>query len=193
MRPLSTPDAVAGYRLSLSTPVILLPDALAMRMIDRNEQMREPPIADQAPAHAVRTTLRQGVIGFSLAAGVVVAAGLWLPIVGKALAWQNGLAERFVGTRFVAAVTSAPEAVVTIATVPLGALDLVLGNLFGSNLFDIVILAVSALTAMVMSGIAIIDLFYRAQGRVRRSVGWASLCLLAVYFFNGYALYLNAH
>lgn len=199
--------------VGLYTPFILLLYALAMRTIYRYEQMRELPSADLAPARYAKTTLRQAVIGYTLAAGVVVAAGIWLPIVGKALALQNGLAESFVGTLFVAAVTSAPEAVVSIAAVRLGALDMALGNLFGSNLFNIAILAVddiaytpgpllsavdpthavSALSAMVMSGIAIIGLFYRARGRVLRTVGWASLFLLAVYLFNGYALYLHAH
>ncbi|MFN3594750.1 MAG: sodium:calcium antiporter, partial [Thiobacillaceae bacterium] len=175
--------------------------------------MRELPSADVAPVRYAAMTLRRATVGYTVAAGVVVAAGIWLPMVAKALAWQNGLAESFVGTLFVAAVTSAPEAVVSIAAVRLGALDMALGNLFGSNLFNIAILAlddiaytpgpllsavdpthaVSALSAMVMSGIAIIGLFYRARGRVLRTVGWASLFLLAVYLFNGYALYLYAH
>lgn len=204
---------VALGHVGLYTPVILLLYALAMRTIYRYEQMRELPSADLAPERYARTTLRQALIGYTIAAGVVVAAGIWLPIVGKALALQNGLTESFVGTLFVAAVTSLPEAVVSIAAVRLGALDMALGNLFGSNLFNIAILAVddiaytpgpllaavdpahavSALSAMVMSGIAIIGLFYRARGRVLRTVGWASLFLLAVYLFNGYALYLHAH
>ncbi len=199
--------------VGLNTPVILLLYALAMRTIYRYEQMRELPTAEVAPERYARTTLRQATIGYLVAAGAVVAAGIWLPVVAKALALQNGLAESFVGTLFVAAVTSAPEAVVSIAAVRLGALDMALGNLFGSNLFNIAILALddlaytpgpllaavdpahalSALSAMVMSGIAIIGLFYRARGRVLRSVGWASLFLLAVYLFNGYALYLYAH
>jgi cation:H+ antiporter len=44
--------------------------------------------------------------------------------------------------------------------------------------------AVSALSAMVMSGIAIVGLFYRARQRVLRTVGWTSLFLLTVYLFN---------
>ncbi len=207
-----------GSRLALGhvgfyTPLILLLYALAMRTIYRYEQMRELPGAEVAPARYAGTTLGQAMIRYGLAAGVVVAAGIWLPIVAKALAMRNGLAESFVGTLFVAAVTSAPEAVVSIAALRLGALDMALGNLFGSNLFNIAILAVddiaytpgpllsavdpthtvSAMSALVMTGIAIVGLFYRARGRVLRTVGWASLFLLAVYLFNGFALYLYAH
>lgn len=195
------------------TPLLLLIYALAMRTIFRYEQMQTLPTADLAEQRYRGTSLRQAAIGYVLAAVVVVAAGIWLPFVGKALATQNGWGEGFVGTLFVAAVTSLPEAVVSIAAVRIGALDMALGNLFGSNLFNIAILAlddlaytpgpllsvvdpthvISALSAMVMSGIAIVGLFYRARQRVLRTVGWISLFLLTVYLFNGYAIYLYGH
>ena len=199
--------------VGLYTPVILLLYVLAMRVIFRYEQMRELPNADAETERYASTTLRQAVIGYSLAALVVMAAGIWLPFVGKALAMQNGWGEGFVGTLLVAAVTSLPEAAVSIAAMRNGALDMALGNLFGSNLFNIAILAVddlaylpgpllgavdpthavSALSAMVMSGIAIVGLFYRARQRVFRTVGWTSLFLLTVYLFNAYAIYLYGH
>ncbi len=199
--------------VGMYTPAILLLYALAMRTIFFYEQMQALPTAETAPLRYRATTLRQAVLGYTLAALVVVAVGVWLPFVGKALAMQNGWGEDFVGTLFVAAVTSLPEAVVSIAAVRLGALDLALGNLFGSNLFNVAILAVddlaytrgplllavdpshavSALSAMVMSGIAIVGLFYRTRQRVFKTVGWASLFLLTVYLFNSYAIYLHGH
>lgn len=195
------------------TPLLLLIYALAMRSIFRYEQMQTLPTADLAEQRYRGASLRQAEIGYVLAAVVVAAAGIWLPFVGKALATQNGWGEGFVGTLFVAAVTSLPEAVVSIAAVRIGALDMALGNLFGSNLFNIAILAlddlaytsgpllgvvdpthvISALSAMVMSGIAIVGLFYRARQRVLRTVGRISLFLLTVYLFNGYAIYLYGH
>jgi cation:H+ antiporter len=51
--------------------------------------------------------------------------------------------------------------------------------------------AVTAVSAMVMTGTAIIGLLYRPPGRVLRTVGWASLFLLVVYLGNSYALYLH--
>lgn len=208
--------ATNGLNLSIGhvglyTPLILLLYALAMRTIFRYEQMRELPIVGIEHPRYASTTLRQAVIGYVIAAHVVVAAGIWLPFVGKALATQHGWGEGFVGTLFVAAVTSLPEAVVSIAAARLGAVDMALGNLFGSNLFNIAILAVddlayqpgpllaavdsthavSALSAMVMSGIAIVGLLCRSRQRVFRTVGWPSLFLLTVYLYNGYALYLT--
>lgn len=208
--------AAHGLHLSIGhvglyTPLILLLYALSMRTIFRYEQMHGLPTAGMENARYASTTLRQAVIGYVLAALVVVAAGVWLPFVGKALATQHGWGEGFVGTLFVAAVTSLPEAVVSVAAVRLGALDMALGNLFGSNLFNMAILAVddiaylpgpllaavepahavSALSAMVMSAIAIVGLFCRARQRVLRTVGWTSLFLLTVYLFNSYAIYLH--
>jgi cation:H+ antiporter len=196
--------------VGLYTPAILLIYALAMRTVFRYEQMQELPTAEVADRRYQGTTLRRAAIGYGLAAGVVVAAGVWLPFVGKALAQQMGWGEGFVGTLFVAAVTSLPEAAVSIAAVRLGALDMALGNLFGSNLFNMAILAiddiaylpgpllsgvspshaVTALSAMMMSGIAIVGLFYRPKKRLFKTVGWASLFLLSVYLLNTFAIYL---
>jgi cation:H+ antiporter len=199
--------------VGLYTPLILLLYALAMRTIFRYEQLRELPTADLEGARYRGISLRHAVLGYTLAALVVVAAGVWLPFVGKALAATMGWGEGFVGTLFVAAVTSLPEAAVSIAAFRIGALDMALGNLFGSNLFNMAILAIddlaylpgpllsgvspahaiSALSAMMMSGIAIVGLFYRPKKRVFKTVGWASLFLLSLYLFNAYAVYLHAH
>lgn len=46
------------------------------------------------------------------------------------------------GTQFVAAATSLPELAVTIAAVRIGAVDMAVANLLGSNLFDMLVLAV---------------------------------------------------
>jgi cation:H+ antiporter len=196
--------------VGLYTPAILLVYALALRSVFRYEQMQELPTADVVEHRYHRITLRQAFVGYVVSSIVVVAAGVWLPFVGKTLAVQMGWGEGFVGTLFVAAVTSLPEAVVCVAAVRLGALDMALGNLFGSNLFNMAILAVddvaylpgplfsavepahavSALSATMMSGIAIVGLFYRPNKRLFRTVGWASLFLLSVYLFNAFAMYL---
>lgn len=199
--------------VGLYSPVILLLYALAMRTVYRYEQMRALPAADVADRRYQHLTLRQAAIGYGVAALVVVAAGTWLPFVGKALAAEMGWSEGFVGTLFVAVVTSLPEAAVSITAIRLGALDMALGNLFGSNLFNMVILAiddiaylpgpllsgvspahaVSALSAMMMSGIVIVGLFHHPKKRLFKTVGWASLFLLCVYLLNTFAIYLNGH
>ena len=60
--------------------------------------------------------------------------------LGADLARQTGLGEAFVGTLFIAISTSLPEIVVSLAAVRIGALDLGIGNVLGSNLFNLLIL-----------------------------------------------------
>jgi cation:H+ antiporter len=192
------------------TPVIVLMYAVAMRTVFRYEAQNREAAAEEAPRGRA-ISLRRALLGYALAAVAVVAAAVALPFFGKALAAQMGWQESFVGTLFVAAATSLPEAVVTVAALRIGALDMAIGNLFGSNLFNILILAiddllyakgpllshvsavhaVSAMSAVMMSGVAIVGLFYRPRLRVFRTVGWASIVLFVFYLLNAYILSLH--
>ncbi|MGD8790809.1 MAG: sodium:calcium antiporter, partial [Burkholderiales bacterium] len=51
--------------------------------------------------------------------------------------------------------------------------------------------AVSAMSAMIMTGIFVIGLFYRARTRLYRTVGWASLMLFTVYLINSYIVFIH--
>jgi cation:H+ antiporter len=53
------------------------------------------------------------------------------------IAEVTGLSTGFIGTALVALVTSLPEVVTAVAAVRIGAHDLAVGNLFGSNIFNI--------------------------------------------------------
>mgnify|MGYP000396841488 CR=1 FL=1 len=61
------------------------------------------------------------------------------------IATLTGLSTGFVGTTLVALVTSLPELVTTISAGRIGAYDLAVGNLFGSNIFNIFTLALADL------------------------------------------------
>ena len=184
--------------------------AFAMRSLYHyeREQLRE--FIEEEPAHG-GLTLRRAIAGYAVAGLVVVAAGSWLPFVGAALAEQMGWGQSFVATLFVAAVTATPELVVTLAALRLGAVDMAIGNLLGSNLANIAILAItdvfylpgalfsavspahaaSAFSAMSMSGLAIVGLTLRPDTRVMKTVSWVSLFLLAIYVLNVLFLYLH--
>jgi cation:H+ antiporter len=102
-----------------------------------------------------------------------------------------------------------PELVVTLAALRLGALDMALGNVMGSNLFNMAILAIddvfytpgallsdvtvthfaSAFSAVLMSSLAIVGLRYRINHRVLNTVGWISLLLVSVCSLNVAILY----
>ena len=192
------------------TPVLLLIYAVAMRTVFRYEQREVGRFTEEVADQYPHLTLAQVILRYAAAAAVVVAAGVWLPYIAESMAVQMDWHQTFVGTLMVALVTSVPEMVVTVAALRLGALDMAIGNLLGSNLFNVMILAVddiayldgpllsavspihaaSALSAMMMTGIAIVGLLYRPRTRVLRTVGWASIVLFAVYLLNSYVLYL---
>ena len=196
--------------VGLYTPVILLLYLLAMRSLYRYEKAQVSEYVEDRVGLHPDISLKQAVQGYVLAAVAVMAAGIWLPFIARDLAAVMAWQQSFVGTLFVAAITSAPEVVVTVAALRMGAVDLAIGNLFGSNLFNIAILAIddlaylpgplladvslthatSAISAMMMSGLAVVGLVLRPASRVLRTVNWISLLLLVIYLLNTWFLYL---
>lgn len=110
-------------------------------------------------------------------------AGVWLPFVATDLASAMAWNPSFVGSLFVA---------------------------LGSNLFNVVIIsiddlfyrpgvllasvspvhAVTAGSAITMTGLALVGLFFKPHGRVLQVVSWVSPGLVAMYLLNTYVLYL---
>jgi cation:H+ antiporter len=196
--------------VGLYTPVILLLYLLAMRSLYRYEQAQVSEYVEDRVELYPDVSLKQAIQGYTLAAIAVMAAGIWLPFIARDLAAAMVWEQSFVGTLFVAAITSAPEVVVTVAALRMGAVDLAIGNLFGSNLFNIAILAIddlaylpgplladvslthatSAFSAMMMGGLAVVGLVLRPASRVFRTVSWISLLLLVIYLLNTWFLYL---
>jgi cation:H+ antiporter len=82
------------------------------------------------------------ISGYALHAFIVLGTALFLPYFGKHIAAHTGLGNSFFGTLFIAAATSLPELVVSLSALKMGALDMAVGNLLGSNVFNIFILGI---------------------------------------------------
>jgi cation:H+ antiporter len=118
------------------------------------------------PGGAVRGAVRR----FVLATLAIVAAGPVVALSGEGVATTSGIGETFVGVLFVSVATSLPELLGTVGAVRIGAYDLAVGNLFGSNAFNLVTLffadlaytggplLMAASTAQAVAGIAAIGL-----------------------------------
>jgi cation:H+ antiporter len=87
-----------------------------------------------------KLTLRGAIIGYLVAAAAIVAAAPFLAKAADDLAERTGLGGTFFGTTFVALCTSLPEVVTTLTAVRMKAFDLALGNIFGSNCFNMVLI-----------------------------------------------------
>jgi len=152
---------------------------------------------------------KTAIVNYSINALVVIIAATFLPKIGEGIAETTGLGQTFVGNIFIAISTSLPEVVVSIAAVKIDAIDLAIGNLFGSNIFNIFILAIddifftkgpllsfvnpnhiiSALSAIAMTTIAIVGLTYRAEKKPLL-LAWDSIGILLVYVMNLMLLYM---
>ena len=199
--------------IGLYSPIMIGLYLIAIRTVFRYERDQREEFVEEVAAQYADITLRTAVRRYLVAAAVLVAAGVWLPFVGSNLADAMGWKQTFVGTLFVAGATSLPELVVTIAALRIGALNMAIANLLGSNLFDILVLAiddiaflkgpilshvspvhaVSAFSAVIMTGIVVVGILYRAKRRVFRYVDWISMSLFLVYLLNSYVLFVFGH
>lgn len=68
-------------------------------------------------------------------------AGWVLMEAAKVISDQTGLSDSLVGGLFTALATSSPELVTTIAAIRRGALTLAVSNIFGTNCFNILVVA----------------------------------------------------
>ena len=137
---------------------------------------------------------------------LIVISGTGLPFIAEQLASRLGWSQSFVGTQLVALATSLPEIVVTYYAVRIGALDMAVAGILGSNLFDLAIVAFddvlhsagpiyvdvasshagTAGTAAAMSAIVIIALMYRPTKRVWRGLDAPALAMVALYVVNAW-------
>lgn len=200
-----------GFWIGPYTPLILGLYFVAVRMVFRFEKKR---MASYVKAEAEASELKGipiKIIYKSIAvnAGFIIGAGMWLSFIGGRLAEVTGWGTTFVGSLFVAISTTLPEITTTFAAVRLGAPDLAIANLFGSNLFNIFILAVddlayvrgpllshislyhlfSAATALMMTGIGITGIIYRTQRKALLTLSWEGAALLLLYLLNAYLLF----
>jgi len=167
---------------SLSVIVVYL---LALRLIYNDQQVgaREAALLEQAPA--TPGTWKRPAIGFGCAAAVVFVAARAMTYAADELAVETGLGGTLVGTVFVALATSLPEVSTTYASVRIGAPDMAVGNILGSNAFNMAILfgvdlfydghllavasqthALTATAVIIVTAVATMGLLNRAEKRL---------------------------
>lgn len=158
-------------------------------------------------AHTYTLTLKQVVYRYILHALLVMVAAMGLPYFGEHLAQATGLGESFFGTLFIAGSTSLPEIVVSVAAIRLGSIDMAMGNLFGSNIFNIGILAlddlmytkgpiflytspnhiIPVLGTIIITAIGIIGIVYKSEKRWKLTID--TTAILFVYILTMVLLY----
>lgn len=161
---------------------VLVAYAFTIRLVyfDQQFALQQLPPADEEPHGRWWPVLT----GFACAVAAIVFAGPRLAEVADLLAEETGLGRTFFGTVFVAAITSLPEAVTTFEALRLGSADLAVGNIFGSNAFNMIIPAIAdlatdqpilavasdthaitAVAVILVTCVAVLGLLYRAEKR----------------------------
>ena len=181
------------------------------RLIAHFEQRRLAEVLDKGAEirHYEQIGSARAYATFTVCALVVVGLGIWLSFIGDRLSAETGLSRSFVGNLFLAVSTSLPEVASSLAAVRLGAIDLAISNALGSNLFNIMLLAVfdladrqenlwasvssanafAAVIAIMMTGVAIVSLIYRASPRTPYRLNWDGIALIGMYIGAMLALY----
>lgn len=122
--------------IGIATPLLLLAHPALARF-----QMRR----SKAPEIERRSPAKGAWPKFLLAAMFVVVAALPLPLAARGIADLTGMGRTVMGTLVVAAATSLPEAVVTVAAFRQGSVDLGVSDILGSNTFDLFLLGLEDL------------------------------------------------
>lgn len=204
-------DLILTPSIGLTGIAFLLVYFFSIKTIYKYQRTFQKP-GDGHPAAEGALTLRQVVLRYIAFALVIVLAALSLPYFADRIAGHTGLAESFVGTLLLAISTSLPEIAVSIAAVRMGSLDLAVGNLFGSNLFNIFILflddllytkgyllkdasevnLVSVFFIILMTLVSVIGLIFPIT-RKRIVMAWDTLVIFLLYMVNIFLLFRLSH
>ena len=120
--------------------LIILVYLLAVRQIFYYEKAHPGP-PDMTPDDSPYSLWRIGVY-FGIAAACIIGAGIWLATIGDEIAVATGWGQSFVGTLFLAFTTTLPEITVSFTAMRIGASDMAVANMIGSNLFNMAIFPV---------------------------------------------------
>lgn len=176
---------------------------LGVRLVFRDQQARavtrsrsaSPSSPDSRPSGSVLAPIAR----FAAATAAIFVAAPFVAEAAGDLAELSGLGETFVGTTLVAASTSLPELVATIVAVRIGSFDLAIGNVFGSNAFNMAMIlpidlfsqgpllgsvspahAATAFWVVATTSVTIMSLLYEHPGRRRLLDPGAALVIALV-------------
>ena len=207
-------DALSGIALGwLGVPsiiILLLYLYLIRRMFLLEKNNNSPPVSETS-AQYQDVSLKMIWFKFALAAMAVIGAGIWISFIGDDIAQATGWGASFVGSLFLAIGTSAPELVVTFAALRLGALDMAVADILGSNMFNMAIIfltdifytrqailssssdvhTITAVAGILMSLLVIIALRFRQKKKVGRLFSWYSPLLIILYLLGFYMLFAS--
>ncbi len=191
--------------VSLGNVIIIVVYFWGVRILSKLDVQHQDVDIDER--HETISVKALGIRLFASAVCVVVGA-IWLASCADKIAEVTGLGQTFVGTIFLAFVTSLPEMVVTISALRLGVIDMALGNIFGSNMINMFIVALcdvfyvkGAILATVskthvftaglsvfLTGIVLAGISHRSKKKIF-GLGWDAWLILILFICGMKVLY----
>jgi cation:H+ antiporter len=197
------------FGVGLDSIILLLTYLVSVRMIYRYDQNNPLDAKDEEKENLnSEYTLNKALLGFAACAVVIVFSGYRLTLTADQISAVTGIDQSFIGSILVAAATSLPELVATISAIRIGAYNMAVGNVFGSNIFNMTVIffadvfyrqgvllqdvrivhILTATVGIVMATIILIGLFYRSR-RSFMWMGWDAIAAAVVYFLGVYLLF----
>jgi len=197
--------------ISLSSPAIIVLYLISIFILYKAEQANKIPDVLNPRSEEDQKKYSQAIKSYLFHSIMVIIGALLLPWFADYLALLSGLGRTFIGTLLIAATTSLPELVVSITSVRMKSYDLAVGNIFGANVFNMLLISIedilylpdslfksadsshilTGLIVIAMTVVASIGILTGVPGK-KFSLGWDAIALLLLYLSLGYFLYLTA-
>ena len=186
--------------------LILITVYIAAIYLLRKNELRVSPDGKEKKKLAFPPGTWKVLLLFSAAAIVLIIATPIMVRSSKEIADSTGLGTTLIGSTLVALVTSLPELVTAIFAIRLGAADMAIGNLFGSNMFNIFTLGFADLFFFEGRFIGVIDPAFLLIGllgllmtglglignlaRIERRFIFIEIDSLLIFLTYGFGLYI---
>jgi cation:H+ antiporter len=185
------------------TPVMFILYAMIVKTICDFESKDKSPVRQSTEeiSEIKSITLKKAYIYYLISAIAIIGAGTWLAFIGDEIAVSMGWKQSFVGSLFLAFTTTLPEITVSFSALRLGAIDLCIANMIGSNIFNMAVIGIvdlfytegpvlasvsqnhifTAFIIVIMSGIVIAGIMLRPRHTSILRVNWFSLSLIVLF------------
>ena len=141
---LSSPSYTMGIGwIGWYTPVIIVLYIALVRILFIYE--RRQPSLQETRLDYEEKPLGRVCLYFAMSAAFIIGAGIWLAFIGNEIAQVHGWEQSFIGSLFLAFSTTLPEITVSFAAMRIGANDMAVANMIGSNLFNMTIISIDDL------------------------------------------------
>ncbi len=188
------------WNMNVSSFFIILVYLLTTRIVfTAGEESGSPSDIPECDDHD-QSTLTGAFLLYGVAAFCVLVGGILLAETANVIAIETGIGQTFIGSTVVGITTSLPEMVVAFTAIRMGAFEMVLGNVLGANLFNLIIVAlcdmayrrgillnaidmnhsVTIVLVMFMTIVVFLGQLFPPRRKIMR-LGWDSLALFFLY------------